>query len=38
MLLELVAAAADAYEQLIAEYVDYAEQVLTAYASRQHPG
>ncbi len=38
VLLELVAAAADAYEQLIAEHVEYAEQVLTAYISRRHPG
>ncbi len=38
VLLELVAAAADAYEQLIAEHVEYAERVLTAYIARQHSG
>lgn len=38
VLLELVTAAADAYEQLIAEHVEYAERVLTAYIARQHSG
>ena len=38
VLLELVAAAGEAYEQLIAEHVDYAEQILIAYAARRHPG
>lgn len=36
--LELVAAADDAYQQLIAEHVEYAEQVLTAYIDRQRSG
>ncbi len=38
VLLELVAAAVDAYEQLIAEHVEYAERTLIAYVARQHPG
>ena len=38
VLLALIAAAVDAYEQLIAEHVDYAERILTAYVALQHPG
>ena len=38
VLLELVSAAADAYDQLIAEHVEYGEHVLTAYIARRHPG
>lgn len=38
VLLELVAAAADAYEQLIAEHVEYAEQALTVYIDGRHLG
>ena len=38
VLLELVAAAGEAYEQLIEEHVEYAEQVLTAYIDRQRAG
>lgn len=38
VLLELVAAATDAYEQLIAEHVEYAEQALTADIGHRHPG
>ena len=36
--LELVAAAEDAYQQLIAEHVEYAEHALTAYIGRRHSG
>ena len=36
--LELVAAAEDAYQQLIAEHVEYAEHVLTVYIGRLHSG
>jgi len=38
VLLELVAAAGEAYEQLIAEHVEYAEQILTAYIERHRSG
>lgn len=38
VLLELIAAAADAYERRIAEHVEYAEQVLAAYVDRRHDG
>jgi len=38
VLLELVAAAADAYQQLIAQHVEYAERIVTAYIARRHPG
>jgi hypothetical protein len=38
VLLELVAAAVDAYERLIAEHVDYAERALTAYIAGQQAG
>ncbi len=38
VMLELVAAAGEAYEQLIEEHVEYAEQVLTAYIDRQRAG
>ena len=38
VLLELIAAAADAYERLVAEHVEYAEQVLAAYVDCRHYG
>ncbi len=37
-LLELIAAAEDAYQQLIAQHVDYAEQALTTHIARPHNG
>ncbi len=37
-LLELITAAEDAYQQLIAQHVDYAEQALTAHIARQCNG
>jgi hypothetical protein len=36
--LELVAAAEDAYQQLIEEHVEYAEHALTTYIGRRHSG
>lgn len=38
VLLDLVAAAGEAYEQLIEEHVEYAEQILTAYIDRHRSG
>jgi len=37
-LLELIAAAEDAYQQLIAQHVDYAERALTTHIARPHNG
>jgi len=37
-LLELITAAEDAYQQLIAQQVDYAERALTTHIARPHNG
>ena len=37
-MLELISAAEDAYQQLIAQHVDYAERALTTHIARQHNG
>ena len=38
VLLELISSATDAWERLVAEHIEYAEEVLAAYLAHEYPG